>query len=258
MFKNLLIHIDSLMERDPAARSRLEVFLCYPGLHAVLWHHMANALWRRGWHVMGRFLSHLGRFFTGIEIHPGATIGRRLFIDHGMGVVIGETAEIGEDVTLYQGVTLGGTSLAKGKRHPTLEDGVIVGAGAQVLGPVTVGAGARIGANAVVLSDVAPGVTMVGIPARVAMPRNAAKRPEFCAYGTPSADLPDPVARAIGGLLDEVSSLRARLDALERPEAGNGADDTHGAAADGADPAGRPPADAHRAGGNGVAKGEGA
>src|SRR5712675_2334142 len=139
LFKNLRDEIDATLRRDPAARSRLEVVLCYPGFHAVLWHRAAHWFWQRGWLLLGRFLSHCGRLATGIEIHPGARIGRRLFIDHGMGVVIGETAEIGDDVTLYHGVTLGGTSWNKGKRHPTLGDGVVVGAGAKILGPILVG-----------------------------------------------------------------------------------------------------------------------
>jgi len=217
MFKKLREDIDSILARDPAARTRLEVILCYPGFHALLFYRVAHGAWGRGWHLLGRFLSHLGRVLSGIEIHPGARIGRRLFVDHGMGLVIGETAEIGDDVTLYHDVTLGGTSLNKGKRHPTLEDGVIVGAGAQILGPVTVGAGARVGANAVVLTPVAPGVTVVGIPAQVALSRAPAKdESEFCSYGTPTRDLPDPVTRAIDGLLGEVASLRARVEELER------------------------------------------
>ena len=158
-FKNLRDDIGAIMARDPAARSRLEVVFCYPGFHAVLLHRLAHGAWCRGWRLVGRFLSHVGRGLTGIEIHPGATIGRRLFVDHGMGVVIGETSEIGDDVTLYQGVTLGGTSLNQGKRHPTLKDGVIVGAGAKILGPLVVGANARIGSNAVVLADVPDGIT---------------------------------------------------------------------------------------------------
>jgi len=214
MFKKLHEDIDSILARDPAARTRLEVIFCYPGFHALLFYRMAHGAWVRGWCLLGRFLSHVGRVITGIEIHPGARIGRRLFIDHGMGLVIGETAEVGDDVTLYHGVTLGGIVLNRGKRHPTLEDGVIVGSGAQVLGPITVGAGARVGANAVVLSPVGPGETVVGIPARVALPR--ARETEFCAYGTPVRDLPDPVARAIEGLVGEVTALRARLDQLER------------------------------------------
>src|SRR5574338_114437 len=148
-FKHFAEEIDAIMARDPAARSRLEVALTYPGFHAVLAHRLAHALWRRGWRVLGRVISQAARWFTGIEIHPGATIGRRLFIDHGMGVVIGETAELGDDVTLYHGVTLGGTSWNKGKRHPTLGKSVVVGAGAKVLGPITIGDGARVGSNAV-------------------------------------------------------------------------------------------------------------
>jgi serine O-acetyltransferase len=225
MFKELRDFIRSIMDRDPAARSALEVLFCYPGVHAVGFHRAAHGLWQLGLTTLARCVSQLGRFITGIEIHPGAVIGRRLFIDHGMGVVIGETAVVGNDVTLYQSVTLGGTSLAKGKRHPTLEDGVIVGAGAQVLGPVRVGAGARIGANAVVVKDVAPGATMVGIPARsagekapsppVAPVSREARGAEFCAYGTPSVDLPDPVARAIDALCQEVTVLKARVAELE-------------------------------------------
>jgi serine O-acetyltransferase len=219
-FKNLIDDIDSMMARDPAARSRFDVVFSYPGFHALMFYRMARRLWRWRLLFLARFVSHIGRWLTGIEIHPGAEIGRRLFIDHGMGVVIGETAVLGDDVTLYQGVTLGGTSLAGGKRHPTLEDGVVVGAGAQVLGPLTVGRGARIGANAVVLKDVPAEVTMVGIPARVVQPRpkspEAARATEFCAYGTPSADLPDPVARAIDGLCDQVTGLQAQVKDMER------------------------------------------
>ncbi len=216
IFKALSEEFDSIIARDPAARSRIEILLCYPGLHAILIYRLAHGVWRREWHLLGRFLSHIGRFLTGIEIHPGAVIGKRFFIDHAMGVVVGETAIIGDDVTLYQGVTLGGMARNKGKRHPTLEDGVIVGAGAQVLGPITIGAGARIGANAVVLKDVEPGTTMVGIPARAAGPREKPKEPEFRAYGTPTADLPDPVVRAIDGLTEQVNSMGARIQELEQ------------------------------------------
>jgi serine O-acetyltransferase len=217
ILRNLREDIEATIARDPAARSRLEVVLCYPGFQAVLFHRVAHGLWRRGWLLAGRFVSHLGRVLTGVEIHPGARIGRRLFIDHGMGVVVGETAEIGNDVTIYQHVTLGGTSLRRGtKRHPTLGDGVIVGSGAQILGPFTVGAGARVGANAVVLSEVPPGVTVVGIPARPVGPRVAASaRERFVPYGA-CEDIPDPVARALSGLLDEVSRLKARVQELER------------------------------------------
>ncbi|MCW8836555.1 MAG: serine O-acetyltransferase [Rhodospirillales bacterium] len=215
VFKRLKEDIDSFIVRDPAARSRLEVLLCYPGLHAILFYRLAHGAWKREWYLLGRFLSHFAKVFTAIEIHPGATIGRRLFIDHGTGVVIGETAEIGNDVTLYQGVTLGGTTIDKGKRHPTLEDGVIVGSGAQVLGPLTLGEGSRIGANAVVLSDVPKGVTVVGIPARMLMRRKNKGDDEFCAYGTPSGDVPDPVARSIDSLRRQVSLLMARVEELE-------------------------------------------
>ena len=214
MFKRLLDEIDSYVDRDPALRTRWDVILSYPGFHALTCYKVSSWLWRRKFYTLGRFVSHLGRMFSGIEIHPGATIGERLFIDHGMGVVIGETAEIGDDVTLYQGVTLGGTSLAKGKRHPTLEDGVIVGSGAQILGPFTVGAGARIGANAVVVKEVPPGVTMVGIPAKI-VSRAKTSSEGFAPYGTPIGDIPDPVARALEGLMDQVSGLRAHVKDLE-------------------------------------------
>jgi serine O-acetyltransferase len=181
---------------------------------------LGSRLWRWKLYFLGRLVSHIGRWLTGIEIHPGAAIGRRLFIDHGMGVVIGETAILGDDVTLYQGVTLGGTSRAGGKRHPTLENCTVVGAGAQVLGPITIGTGARDGANAVVLKDVPAGVTMVGIPARMVQPRPKPPKKEvpqeFFAYGTPSPDLPDPVTRAIDGLCDQVTSLQAQVKDMER------------------------------------------
>jgi serine O-acetyltransferase len=226
MFKSLRDEIDGMMARDPAARSRLEVVLCYPGFQALVFYRMSSWLWRRGFRLPGRFVSHLGRVVTGIEIHPGAQIGRNLFIDHGMGVVIGETSEIGDEVTLYHGVTLGGVSPSEDsdsqreqKRHPTLERGVIVGSGAQVLGPVTVGESARIGANAVVAKDVAPRQTMVGIPAKAVQVKGETPRqgeePRFVAYGTPTGDLPDPVARAVDGLLQEVYGLRARVNELE-------------------------------------------
>src|SRR5438132_7236225 len=171
MFSRLREDITCILERDPAARSRLEVLLCYPGLHALVWHRRAKWFWSRGMHVAGRFVSQMGRLWTGIEIHPGATVGRRVFIDHGMGIVIGETAEVGDECTIYQGVTLGGTSLYKGaKRHPTLGRGVVVSAGAKVLGGFTVGDGARVGANAVLLKPVPAGATAVGIPARIIEP----------------------------------------------------------------------------------------
>jgi serine O-acetyltransferase len=218
LLKNLRDEINTVLAHDPAARSRLEVVLCYPGLHVLLFYRIAHWLWSHGWLVLGRFISQLGRIATGIEIHPGAKIGRRLFIDHGMGVVIGETAEIGDDVTLYQGVTLGGTSLHRGKRHPTLGDGVIVGSGAQILGAFTVGAGARVGANAVVIADVPPGATMVGIPAKpVGGPKlaEALHTNGFLPYGTPCEEILDPVVRAVNALRDEVRVLRSRVVELE-------------------------------------------
>lgn len=220
MFKTLIREIDSYVDRDPALRSRWDVILSYPGFHALSLYKVSSWLWRRKLYTLGRFVSHLGRVFSGIEIHPGARIGQRLFIDHGMGVVIGETAEIGDDVTLYQGVTLGGTSLAKGKRHPTLEDGVIVGSGAQILGPFTVGAGARIGANAVVLDAVPPAVTMVGIPARIAE-RGAPKvKPQdFAAYAV-AGEITDPLAGALTAMQSELEGLRARVAELEGEASG--------------------------------------
>jgi len=217
VFKHLRQEIDGIMARDPAARSRAEVLLCYPGLHALLGHRLANALWRRGWKLSARFVSQVVRTLTGIEIHPGATIGRGFFIDHGMGVVIGETAEIGDDVVLYHGVTLGGTALHQGKRHPTLGNGVIVGAGAKVLGAITVGDGARVGSNAVVVADVPAGATVVGIPAKVVVPK--AETSDFLPYGTPRGDIPDPVARALSGLLEQVHGLRQRVGELEAAQA---------------------------------------
>jgi serine O-acetyltransferase len=216
MFKRLRENIKSVYGRDPAARSWPEILLCYPGFHALAIHRVANAFWRNRFFLIGRFLSHIGRAVTGIEIHPGAQIGRRFFIDHGMGVVIGETAVIGDDVTLYHGVTLGGTSWSPGKRHPTLEDGVVIGAGAQVLGPITVGANARIGANSVTLRDVPAGATMVGIPARRVDIKEKPEKPAFPAYGAPSGEIRDPVARTIEGLMEEIGRLSARMAELEK------------------------------------------
>jgi serine O-acetyltransferase len=225
MFERMREDIQSVFHRDPAARNTLEVLICYPGLHAVWLHRVAHWLWGAEWKLLARLVSHLSRWLTGIEIHPGARIGRRFFIDHGMGIVIGETAEIGDDVTLYHGVTLGGTSWNKGKRHPTLEDGVIVGAGAKILGPFTVGAGAKIGSNAVVTKAVPPGATAVGIPGRI-IPRGGeavddqeakrkamAEKIGFDAYGV-SEDMPDPVARAIGQLLDHLQAVDDRLEGM--------------------------------------------
>lgn len=214
IFKRLADDIDAILAHDPAARSRVEVVLCYPGFHAVAFHRLAHAAWGQNWKLTGRFISHVARWLTGIEIHPAARIGRRLFVDHGMGVVIGETSEIGDDVTLYQGVVLGGISLDEGKRHPTLGNDVIVGAGAKVLGPVIVGDGARVGANAVVLKDVPAGATMVGVPARQAARAAKRDRSEFCAYGQ-DPDLPDPVAIALDAVCGDIAKLRARVAELE-------------------------------------------
>ncbi|MCS6945154.1 MAG: serine O-acetyltransferase [Sutterellaceae bacterium] len=220
MFARLREDIDCILERDPAARSRWEVLTCYPGLHALWMHRLAHALWRHRLRWLARFLSHLTRFLTGIEIHPGAKIGRRVFIDHGMGIVIGETAEIGDDCTLYQGVTLGGTSLVRGaKRHPTLGRGVIVGAGAKVLGGFTVGDGARIGSNAVVIKEVPAGATAVGNPARIllreadAQREAVANRMGFSAYGLASNG-DDPLIKAIHGLIDHAAAQQRMIDKL--------------------------------------------
>ena len=205
IFDTLSEDIEAFKARDPAARSGLEIMLCYPGYHALVVHRLSHRLWKMKLRTLARFLSYLGRIVTAIEIHPAAVIGRRFVIDHGTGVVIGETSIVGDDVTLYQGVTLGGTSLERGvKRHPTLEDGVIVGAGAKVLGPITVGAGARIGSNAVVVSDVPPGATMVGVPGKEISRRRREKKQEFLAYGMSDkpGQPPDPVARALNGLLE--------------------------------------------------------
>lgn len=216
MFKRLREEIAAIKARDPAAHSSLAIVFCYPGFHAIASYRFAHWMWRRGWQVPAIGLSYLARIVTGIELHPGATIGRRFFIDHGTGVVVGETSEIGDDVMLYQGVTLGGTSLSPGKRHPTLRDGVIVGAGAKVLGPVTVGENARIGANAVVLKDVEPAASMVGVPAQpLRRARGEAEPARFVAYGTPCDSEPDPVACAIQTLREEVARLSARIVELE-------------------------------------------
>ncbi|WP_184193373.1 serine O-acetyltransferase [Chitinimonas taiwanensis] len=219
MFARLRENIAVVFDRDPAARSTWEVLTCYPGLHALTFHQLANVCWRNGFKWLGRFTSHLSRFFTGIEIHPGATIGRRVFIDHGMGIVIGETAVIGDDCTLYHGVTLGGTSWNKGKRHPTLEAGVIIGAGAKVLGPITLHAGAKVGSNAVVVKDVPANATAVGIPARIvaddlAQAREAkAEKMGFSAYAI-SSQMNDPVVQAIHGLVDHSANIDARIEQI--------------------------------------------
>jgi serine O-acetyltransferase len=229
MFQRLREDIACILERDPAARSRWEVLTCYPGLHALVMHRWAHACWTHGFKWLGRWISHMARWFTGIEIHPGATIGRRVFIDHGMGVVIGEMAEVRDECTIYQGVTLGGTSLVKGaKRHPTLERGVIVGANACVLGGFTVGEGARIGSGAVVTKPVPAGATAVGNPARIiqaqsdALREVAAAKMGFSAYGVTQGD--DPVAQAMKGLIDNASGHEHQIallwQAIERLSAG--------------------------------------
>jgi len=228
-FERLREDIANIKQKDPAARSSVEVLLCYPGLHAIAIHRLAHRFWKAGFSTVARSLSNLGRWLTGIEIHPGATIGRRVFIDHGMGVVIGETTDIGDDCTIYQGVTLGGTSLNRGKRHPTLARGVVVSAGAKVLGPFTVGAGARIGSNAVVLKEVPAGATAVGIPARVIVEQDAKRREEqaarmgFSAYAvTGSAD--DPVSIALQRLIEHVATQDERIEELQAQLKAMGAD----------------------------------
>src|SRR5262249_13869786 len=220
MFDRLREDIAVVFDRDPAARTSWEVLTCYPGLHALTWHRwLASPLWRWGWRWLARWLSHWGRWLTGIEIHPGASIGRRVFIDHGMGVVIGETAEIGDDTTLYHGVTLGGTSWNKGKRHPTLGRNVVVGAGAKILGPILIGDGAKVGSNAVVVRDLPAGSTAVGVPARIATASDMARREQkaaqmgFSAYAI-SADMNDPIVQAIHKLLDHAAATEERMNRL--------------------------------------------
>jgi len=229
MFNHLREDVAVVFERDPAARNSWEVLTTYPGVHALIVHRLSHWLWGYGLRWLARFISHLGRWFTGIEIHPGATIGRRVFIDHGMGVVIGETAIIGDDCTMYHGVTLGGTSWNKGKRHPTLEQGVVIGAGAKVLGPIVVGEGAKIGSNAVVVKDVPPGATAVGIPARILDREKEKQRDEtaqklgFSAYAV-SDDMNDPMAKAIHALLDHVAQQDQRLQEIAQQLAKLGAE----------------------------------
>jgi serine O-acetyltransferase len=206
--------VTAAMERDPAARNRLEVMLCYPGIHALAFHRLAHRFWGAGWVVTARLVSHISRFLTGIEIHPGARIGAGVFIDNGMGVVIGETAEIGEDVTLYQGVTLGGTSLKREKRHPTLERNVVVGTGAAVMGALRVGEGARIGAGSVVVAEVPPNSVVVGVPGKVIY--RDGKRVAAPQVDLEHADLPDPLSRAIEQMLDRIHALEAEVRELRR------------------------------------------
>lgn len=203
--------IACVFERDPAARSTFEVLTTYPGVHAIIFHRVANRLWLRGWRYSARLIAYLSRVFTNIDIHPGATIGQRFFIDHGAGVVIGETAEVGDDVTLYHGVTLGGTSWNKGKRHPTLGNGVMVGAGAKILGPITLQDRVRVGANSVVIQDVEPGCTVVGIPGKVVQLREAGKVNPF-GIDLDHHLIPDPVGKAIACLVERIAQLEQRLE----------------------------------------------
>ncbi|GAA0352202.1 serine O-acetyltransferase [Bowmanella denitrificans] len=223
MFEHIKEDIQSVFHRDPAARNTFEVLTNYPGLHAIWWHRLSHKLWQVNCKWLARSVSTLARWLTGVEIHPGAKLGRRFFIDHGMGVVIGETAEIGDDVTLYHGVTLGGTSWQAGKRHPTLENGVVVGAGAKVLGPIRIGQGAKVGSNSVVVRDVPADATVVGIPGRIVAARTTeakvshrdkiAEKYGFDAYAV-SADNPDPVAHAIGRMLDHVHLLDTKVEEM--------------------------------------------
>lgn len=222
MLNQIREDVACVFERDPAARNRFEILTTYPGIWAVIVHRVSHALFNHGFKWLARLLSNVSRLFTGIEIHPSATIGRRFFIDHGMGVVIGETAEIGDDCTLYHGVTLGGTSWNKGKRHPTLENNVVIGAGAKILGPITLGEGARVGSNAVVLKDVPAAATVVGIPGRVigakkkplsGKKQQLAEKMGFDAYGT-SQDMPDPVASAFHGLIEHVHLMDERMEQM--------------------------------------------
>jgi serine O-acetyltransferase len=218
MFDRFQEEVRAIFERDPAARSTWEVLTCYPGFHALTFHRLSHRLWGMGFKWLARWFSHLSRWLTGIEIHPGAQIGRRVFIDHGMGIVIGETAIVGDDCTLYQGVTLGGTSWQKGKRHPTLEAGVVVGAGAKILGPITVGNAAKVGSNAVVVKDVPAHATAVGIPARVIDENSKAQESKgsepkaaFSAYAM-GGDMNDPVVNALHGLINHTANVDHRIE----------------------------------------------
>lgn len=221
MLKKIREDIHCVFDRDPAARNTFEVITTYPGVHAIVFHRISHALWHKKFKWLARVLSNLARWYTGIEIHPGAVIGRRFFIDHGMGVVIGETAEIGDDCTLYHGVTLGGTSWKPGKRHPTLENDVVVGAGAKILGPITVASGARVGSNAVVVKDVHENTTVVGIPGREVKRRTEvekkreeiARKMGFDAYGS-TQDMPDPVSNVVNRMLDHIHLMDERMEKL--------------------------------------------
>jgi serine O-acetyltransferase len=210
IFKEIRSDFNAVFERDPAARSSIEVIFAYPGFHAIFLHRIAHWLWNNQLKFLARVLSHTSRFLTGIEIHPGAKIGKGFFIDHGMGVVIGETSEIGDNVTIYHGVTLGGTSFSRGKRHPTIESNVIIGAGAKILGPLTVGSNSKIGANSVVIVDVPPSSTVVGVPGKTVL------KEEFPVYPDLEHNkLPDPEERAIQSLIEQVKELEKRINSLE-------------------------------------------
>lgn len=213
MFSQLKEDLKVVFERDPAVRSVFEIIFCYPGFHAMIFYRMSHWLWRNQMKFLGRFVSHIGRFLTGIEIHPGATIGRGFFIDHGMGVVIGETAEIGENCTLYHGVTLGGTSWAKEKRHPTLGDNVIIGAGAKILGPFTLGDSSKVGSNSVVVKEVPENATVVGIPGRVVI---SGERRE--GVDLQHDQLPDPVAKAVNCVFDQIHRLEDQVEELQKEQ----------------------------------------
>lgn len=208
--------VGCVASRDPAARGKLEILVTYPGVHAVIWHRIAGRAWRRGWRGFARFLSWFARLLTNVDIHPGATIGARFFIDHGAGVVIGETATIGDDVTLYHGVTLGGVSWSPGKRHPTLQDGVMVGAGAKILGPIIIGENARIGANSVVMEDTPAGATVVGIPGKIVRGLETRRRRAGGRVDLEHHLMPDPVGEALAYLIDRVDFLEVRLAELQR------------------------------------------
>ncbi len=227
MFSTLKEDFKVVFERDPAVRGKLEICFCYPGFHAVLMHRAAHALWRRKFYFVGRLISHISRFLTGIEIHPGAKIGKGFFIDHGMGVVIGETAEIGENCTLYHGVTLGGTSWAKEKRHPTLGNNVVVGSGAKILGPFTVGDNSKIGSNSVVVKEVPPNSTVVGVPGRIVLSDGG--KPESRA-DLEHGRLPDPEAKAISCLFDQLRALEEKVNRLSSEKSAKAEDPPAGKA----------------------------
>lgn len=215
--KRIKEDIACILERDPAARNAFEIITTYPGFHALLLHRANHYLWKKGFKWLARWLSAIARFLTGIEIHPAAIIGRRVFIDHGMGVVIGETSEIGDDCTLYHGVTLGGVSRSKGKRHPTVGNQVVIGAGANILGPIKIGRGARVGSNAVVVKDVPPNATVVGVPGHLAAEKKTVSVPQkkpFEAYGT-ALNMPDPIEKTLEGIIKHLETLDKKLEKMQ-------------------------------------------